>query len=193
MCRSSNLFAAFHPHCCHLNLILNPKFLSVLSVLPALLNNFPYSLLILLLILPVQIRRLHVCRTIRVWIIKQTIPVSVSHRPFYQTALLENIPLNTRQNRSHIVRRTPPILQDVQAQFPRGINIRMEHLTDELDSRRFIRVCFLKVHYKAESAVFKGCIGGAYYYGVPGHDVVADGGGGDSRGRVCLHAFKVSH
>jgi hypothetical protein len=34
----------------------------------------------------------------------------------------------------------------------------VEHVTDELDTRRLIRVCFLKVHDEAERAVFEGCV-----------------------------------
>ena len=76
-------------------------------------------------------------------------------------------PLNTGQNSSNIIRRTPPILQYIQAQLPRAIDIRMEHLADELHSRRLVGVLFLEVHDEAESAVFEGCVRGADYYCVP--------------------------
>lgn len=65
------------------------------------------------------------------------------------------LPLNTGQYGSDIVCRTPPILQNIQAQLPRVVYVWMKHLTDELDSWRLIRVLLLKMHDQSEGAVFK--------------------------------------
>lgn len=67
----------------------------------------------------------------------------------------EHSPLNTRQNRRDIIRRTPPILQNIQAQLSSIINIRMEHLANKLDARRFVWVLFFEVHDESECAVFE--------------------------------------
>lgn len=56
------------------------------------------------------------------------------------------MPLNACQNRSYIICRTPPVLQDIQAQLSRTIDIRVKHLADELDSWRFVRILLFKVH-----------------------------------------------
>ena len=63
--------------------------------------------------------------------------------------------MNTGQYGSDIVCRTPPVLQYIQAQFARVVYVWMEHLTDELDSRRLIRVLLLKMHDQSKSAIFK--------------------------------------
>lgn len=65
------------------------------------------------------------------------------------------LPLDTGQYGSDIVCRTPPILQYIQAQLARVVYIWMEHLTDELDSRRLIRVLLLEMHDQSKSAIFK--------------------------------------
>lgn len=83
-----------------------------------------------------------------------------------------NAPLNTRQDRGDIVCRTPPILQNVQAQLPRRIHIRMKHLRYELDSWRFVRIRFFELHYQSERAVFKGSVGGSHYNSIPAENLM---------------------
>ena len=56
------------------------------------------------------------------------------------------IPLNARQNRSHVICRTPSVLQDIQTQLSGSVDIRVKHLADEFDARWFIRILLLKVH-----------------------------------------------
>ncbi len=70
-------------------------------------------------------------------------------------SLLFLLPLNTGQYGSDIVCRTPPILQYIQAQLARVVYVWMKHLTDELDSRRLIRVLLLKMHDQSKCAIFK--------------------------------------
>lgn len=76
-------------------------------------------------------------------------------------------PLNTSQNSSNIIRRTPSILQDIQTQLSRAIDVGMEHLAYEFDCWWFIGVLFFELHDEAECAVFKGSVCWADDYGVP--------------------------
>ena len=71
------------------------------------------------------------------------------------------------QNCRHIIGWAPSILEDIQAEFTGGINIRMEHLTDELDRRRFIRVLLLKMHNEPKGTVFEGSVCWSDDDGVP--------------------------
>ena len=75
----------------------------------------------------------------------------------YQTIGFHS-PLHTRQDRRHIVCRTPSVLQDIQTQLSCTIDVRVEHLADELDSGRFVGVLFFEVHDESECAVFEGCV-----------------------------------
>lgn len=78
-----------------------------------------------------------------------------------------NIPLNTRQNGRHIICRTPPVLQDIQAELSGAVDIWMEHLTYEFDPRGLVGILFLKMHHEAKSAIFKGCVCRPNNYGIP--------------------------
>jgi hypothetical protein len=76
-------------------------------------------------------------------------------------------PLNTCQDRRNIVGRRPPVLQDIQTQLACPVYVRVEHLANELDARRLVRVCFLEMHDEAEGAILKGSIGRPDYDCVP--------------------------
>jgi hypothetical protein len=76
-------------------------------------------------------------------------------------------PLYAGQDSSDVISRTPSILQYVQAEFSRGVDVRVEHLADKLDSRWLIRVCFLEVHDQSERSVFEWCVGGPDYDSIP--------------------------
>jgi hypothetical protein len=91
----------------------------------------------------------------------------------------------------------------------------VEHLADEFDGRWLIRVLLLKMHYESKGSILKGRVGGSYYdripvkhhgvslecstaqlllvFSLPSHDIIGDRGSRDSGGRICLHAFEVSH
>lgn len=141
------------------------------SVLPALLDRLSYTLGVLFPVVLVKIARFDVRRARRVRIIQQTAHTTsqlgfindhFEHLRSHATSLSikahsrrEHSPLNTRQNRRDIIRRTPPILQNIQAQLPSIINIRMEHLANKLDARRFVWVLFFEVHDESECAVFE--------------------------------------
>jgi hypothetical protein len=101
--------------------------------------------------------------------------IESSHLPLARhfPTLLFHVPLNARQNRRNIISRTPPILQDIQTQLARAIDIRMEHHRYKLDARGLIWVCFIKVHDKAEGAIFERRVGGTDYDCVPNSGVLA--------------------
>lgn len=43
----------------------------------------------------------------------------------------------------------------------------MEHLADELDSGRLVRILFLKMHHKSEGAILEWRVGGTNNDGIP--------------------------
>ena len=53
--------------------------------------------------------------------------------------------LNTRQNRRYIISRAPPVLQDIQTQLSVRVHVRVKHLREEFDGRRFVRVGFVEI------------------------------------------------
>jgi hypothetical protein len=67
--------------------------------------------------------------------------------------------LYTRQDRRHVVGRTPPVLQNVKAELTVGVDVRVEHLAEEFDNWRFVRVRLVKGQDEAEGAVFEGGVG----------------------------------
>jgi hypothetical protein len=77
------------------------------------------------------------------------------------------IPLNTRQDCCDIVRRRPPVLQNIQTQLACAIYVWMEHLADKLHARWLVRVGFFEMHDEAEGAIFERCISRAYNDCVP--------------------------
>ena len=115
--------------------LLLPKSSLLLRVQPTLLNSQLHPPNILLHILPIQLRRLRIRRTIRVRIVQQT--------------------LYARQDRSNVIRRRPPILQNIQTQLPIRIHVGVEHPREELDSGRFVRVRFIECEHQLEGAVFE--------------------------------------
>ena len=85
----------------------------------------------------------------------------------HQPDIMASIPLNAGKNSRHVVCRTPAVLENVETEFAGGVNIRVEHLADELDRRRLVGILLLKVHYEAEGAIFERCIGGTDDNGIP--------------------------
>ena len=83
---------------------------------------------------------------------------------------MSSVPLNTRQDRGHIVRWAPPILEDIQTELARAVDVRVEHLTDELDAGWLVGVLLLEVHHQAEGAIFERGVGGANNHSVPIRD-----------------------
>lgn len=78
-----------------------------------------------------------------------------------------NVPLDTSQNGSHIVCWAPSVLENVKAQLACTVHVGVEHLADELDSRRLVWILLLEVHHKAERSIFEGSIGRADDDGIP--------------------------
>ena len=137
------------------------------SIFPALLDGLPNSLRVFLAVIFVEIRSLDVGWRARVWVVQKTIgPVR------YRVSLLVAgvsvfLPLNAGQHSCDIVRRAPSVLQDIEAQFARGIDIGVKHLADELDGRRLVGVLLLEVHHKSEGSIFERGIRRSYYNGIP--------------------------
>jgi hypothetical protein len=77
------------------------------------------------------------------------------------------LPLNTRQNGSHIVCWAPSVLENIEAEFAGAVDIGMKHLANKLDAGRFVGILFLKVHHQAEGSIFEGRIGRADNDGIP--------------------------
>lgn len=85
----------------------------------------------------------------------------------------------------------------------------MEHLANELDSGWLVWILLFEVHNKSKGAVFKWCVCWSDDDGIPvahlsapsrkrpgrehlpSHDIVGDGRGGDSSGRICLHSLEA--
>lgn len=76
-------------------------------------------------------------------------------------------PLYASQNSGYIVRWTPSVLQDIQAELTRAVYVWVKHLADELDARRLVWVCLLKVHHQPERPILKRCICRSDDYSVP--------------------------
>lgn len=76
--------------------------------------------------------------------------------------------MDTRKNSGDIICRTPSVLEDIKAQLPRSIHVRVEHLADELHQRRLIRILLLELHDESEGAVFEWGVRGSDDDRVPG-------------------------
>lgn len=76
-------------------------------------------------------------------------------------------PLNAGQDSGYIIRRTPSVLQNVEAEFSGGVDVGVEHLADELDLGRLVGILLFELHHKSKGAIFKGSVCGADDDGVP--------------------------
>jgi hypothetical protein len=105
-----------------------------------------YSRAASFLLSPFTLRTSHICIPLspsdsppRIWIIQQA--------------------LHTRQNRHDIIRRTPPILQDIQTQLSIIVYVWMEHFRYEFDLWRTVWVGFFERHDETECTACERCIG----------------------------------
>lgn len=71
---------------------------------------------------------------------------------FHRMSLL---PLNAGQDGGHIVSRTPAVLQDIQAELARAVNVGVEHCADELDARGLVWIRLLEMHHQPECPIFE--------------------------------------
>lgn len=112
---------------------------SLLVVLqPAVLDCRPHPPHVLLHVLAIELRRLRVCGAVRVRIVQQA--------------------LDGGQDRRDVVRRRPSVLEDVEAELPVRVHVRMEHSREEFHGRGLVRVRFVKSQQEFESAVFERCV-----------------------------------
>lgn len=66
----------------------------------------------------------------------------------------------------------------------------MKHFADEFDTGGLIGVLLFEMEDQPESSILEGSVGGTDNDGVPGHNIVGDGGSRYSCGWVCLHSLK---
>jgi hypothetical protein len=156
----------------------------IISVFPALLNRLPNSLGILFAVVLVEVGRFDVCGGSGVRVVEQTgagkplVRVKECQRP------QPNQPLNARKDRCHIVRRAPTVLQNVEAELSGRVDIRVKHLADELDRRRFVRVLLFEMHHQPKCTIFKRGVRRADDDRIP--DVVGLAGAGGGAGGCSL-------
>lgn len=77
------------------------------------------------------------------------------------------VPLNARKNGRHIVGGAPAILQDIETQLARAIDVGVKHLANEFHSGRFVGILFFEMHDQTECAIFKRRISRANDDGIP--------------------------
>lgn len=63
--------------------------------------------------------------------------------------------LDTRQDGSDVVRRTPSVLQNVEAQLAVRIHVRVEHAREKLHGGGFVRVALVERQQQLERAVLE--------------------------------------
>ena len=76
-------------------------------------------------------------------------------------------PLNAGQDRGDVICRTPSVLQNVQAELPGGVDVWVEHLADEFDGGRLIRILLFELHHQPECSILEGGVAGSDDYRVP--------------------------
>jgi hypothetical protein len=109
---------------------------SLLVVLqPAVLDSRSYPPHVLLHVLAIQLRRLRVCGAVRVRIVQQA--------------------LDGGQDCRDVVRRRPSVLENVEAELPVRVHVRVEHPREEFHGRGLVRVRFVKCQQEFESAVLE--------------------------------------
>lgn len=67
--------------------------------------------------------------------------------------------LDRRQDGSDVVRRTPPVLEDVKTELPVGVDVGVEHLGEEADGRGLVGVRLLEGERQPERPIFKRRLG----------------------------------
>lgn len=100
---------------------------------------------------------------------------------------MASLPLDTSQDSSDIVGRTPSVLKNIQAQLPCGVYVGVEHLADELDLRRLVRVLLFELHDESESAILEWGVGGTDNDGVPIGKAMSTQAGGRRRSMAATY------
>lgn len=80
---------------------------------------------------------------------------------------MDNAPLNTGENGSHIVCWAPSVLKNVKAQLACTVHVGVEHLANELDTGRLVWILLLKIHHQAERSILERGIGRSDDDGIP--------------------------
>lgn len=101
--------------------------------------------------------------------------------------------LNGQQNRPHVIRRRPLLLQNIQANVPKLIDVRVETRRGKFHDRRFVRVLVRERKRQRVLQVFVHRPFGAFDGPDPGEDVIPIREGGDAgiRGGHQGHQFRL--
>ena len=105
---------------------------------PAILDRRSHPPYVLLHVLTIELRRLSIRGAVRVRIMEQA--------------------LDRGEDRSDVVRRRPSVLENVEAELPVRVHVRMEHPREEFHRRGLVRVRLIKGQQEFESAVFERCV-----------------------------------
>lgn len=117
--------------------------------------------------------------------------------------------MDTSEDSGDIVCWAPPVLKNIEAQFAGTVDIGVEHLADEFNTRGLVRILLLEVHHQTEGPIFKRSVGRAdddgipndlsvtglqlaVHLHIPGHDIVGNRRRRDTGRRISLHALKSS-
>ena len=77
------------------------------------------------------------------------------------------VPLYACEDGCHVICRAPAILKNIQAQLAGGVDIGVEHLAYELDSRGLVGILLFKMHHESKSSIFERSIGRPDDNGIP--------------------------
>lgn len=80
--------------------------------------------------------------------------------------------MNAGQDGCNVISWTPSVLEDVQAQLSSTVDVWMEHLADELDAGRFVRILLFEMHHQPKSAILERRIRWTDYHGVPSSNIL---------------------
>jgi hypothetical protein len=104
-----------------------------------------------------------------------------------KSIIFKVVPLDTRQDSSHIVCGAPAVLENIETKLAGPVDVRVEHLADKLDTRGLVGVLFLEVHHQAECTILKGSIGGTNNDGIPVTSLANRTDDTDSQGGLSAH------
>jgi len=137
-------------------------------VRPRKLHDFPHAAVVFTPVLVVQSARLRVRRRGGIGIAQQR--------------------LDAGQYGGYVVDRGPLVLQNIQANLPVVVNVRMEHLRQKSNLRRLVGVVFREFQHEFEGSTLPRRVVGTEDDGLPHHDVRVHGSARYARRRIILQA-----
>ena len=138
-------------------IIISLTQLFIVSLLPSFLlqPRILHDHLHPLIILPHRVSKQH-----RRFTIRRRIWIRIAQQTLYR-----------RQHRGNVVNWRPLVLQNIQANRPVRVYVRMEHLRRKLHRRRFVRVLLGKLQRQFKRAAFPRRVFGPEHDRVPEHDI----------------------